>query len=65
MALGEKLEVIIDRAGGITISVKGVKGKKCLSFTKDLEERLGKVLERRLTTDYYQAESWNELNNKL
>ena len=44
-----ELEVTINKAGEVKISVKGVKGKRCLVVTKDLEALLGgELIERKM-----------------
>jgi len=49
-------EIIMEIApdGTITMKIRGVKGKQCIEITKALEEALGIIKERRLTTEYYQ-----------
>jgi len=42
----EKLIILIDKEGNPSIEVKGVKGKKCLDLTKELEGILGVVKTR-------------------
>lgn len=56
--MAEKVEIdfTIDDDGNVTFEVKGVKGKKCLDITKDIEEALGVVKTREHTGEYYQQE---------
>ena len=42
----EKLIILIDKEGNPSIEVEGVKGKKCLDLTKELEGILGVVKTR-------------------
>ncbi len=42
----ERIIIEIDEEGNPTIDVNGVKGKKCLELTKQLEEALGTVSKR-------------------
>ena len=42
-----ELEIVIDEQGNVQIDVKGAKGKQCLDLTKDIEQMLGVVLERK------------------
>jgi hypothetical protein len=42
----EKLIILIDKEGNPSIEVEGVKGKKCLDLTKELEDVLGVVKTR-------------------
>jgi len=47
-----KIEITIEPDGSTSIKVNGVKGKGCEALTKDLEEALGKVAERKHTNEY-------------
>jgi hypothetical protein len=51
----EYIDVFIHPDGSVQMEVKGVRGKKCLDLTKNLEQALGEVRERKLTKEYYQA----------
>ncbi len=42
----------IDEKGKVYIEVDGVKGKKCLQITKDIEEILGTVEKRVLKPEF-------------
>jgi len=42
----EKLIILIDKEGNPSIEVEGIKGKKCLDLTKELEGILGVVKTR-------------------
>lgn len=46
------IELNIDPAGNVTITVTGVQGPTCRQLTKELEEGLGSVLRRQNTADY-------------
>ena len=53
----KEIVVNIDTNGKPTFEVKGVKGKRCLDLTRDIEKSLGgKVLERKFTREYNQSE---------
>jgi len=52
----EYIDVFIHPDGTVELQVKWVKGKKCLDLTKNLEQALGEVKERKLTNEYYQTE---------
>jgi len=52
-----KINISITPSGEIKVQIEGVKGKKCLDFSKAFEEALGKVTERKFTSEYYQEES--------
>lgn len=43
----ERIVVTIGQDGKVEIDVTGVKGEACLDLTKELEEALGKVTERK------------------
>lgn len=42
------------------ISVKGVKGNVCQTWTADLEKKLGKVTSKEKTREYYEQEESHE-----
>jgi len=51
----EEIEVIIGPDGEITYTVKGIKGRKCLDITRDLEMDLGgEILSRENTWEMYE-----------
>lgn len=56
MAEKHEIQFTIDDDGNVSFEVKGVKGKKCLEITKDIEEALGVVVNREHTGEYYQQE---------
>lgn len=60
MALKQEMTVTIGPDGQVEISVSGVGGKKCLEFTRWLEEELGIVTQRTHTSEYYQTEVTTE-----
>ncbi len=48
----QEIEVTIGKDGQVQVQVRGVKGKKCLELTKELEEALGgEVLARVMTPE--------------
>jgi len=49
----EKITVEISPTGETKISVTGVRGKKCLQLTEELERELGKA-DVELTGEYYE-----------
>ena len=51
-----EIQVEILPNGEVKISVKGAKGSQCMELTRFLEEALGEVSERELTTEYYETE---------
>jgi len=46
----------IDENGEVKIEVKGAPGEDCMKLTKEIEEALGLVGERTLTSEYFQKE---------
>ena len=57
MADKHEIKIDIDDAGNVSFQVFGVKGKKCLAITKDLEEALGIVVKQEKTAEFYQTET--------
>jgi hypothetical protein len=51
----EEIKVTIERDGKVTLQVIGRQGSKCLQVTEALEEKIGDVLDRRKTHDFYQT----------
>jgi uncharacterized protein GlcG (DUF336 family) len=49
------VEITIDRSGGVSFQVKGVKGASCLDLTDALEKALGTVVSRERTGEYYET----------
>ncbi len=56
MANKVEIEVEITASGEVTFNVKGAKGKSCVDLTKALEEAVGEVAERKLTSEFYLKE---------
>ena len=50
----EKIIVEISKEGVTTVSVVGVKGKRCIEMTADLERELGEISETSTTSEYYE-----------
>ncbi len=47
-----EIEVFIDSTGNVQLEVRGVKGRRCLDLTKQLEAVLGgEVLDRKMTSE--------------
>ena len=57
-----EIEVTIGADGRVTLRPKGAQGPGCLELTRELEEALGEVERRELTSEYYgqaaQADAW-------
>ena len=50
----DEMEIKIDNDGNVTIKVIDGDGERCVELTKELEEALGLVTDRRLTAEYYE-----------
>ena len=57
MADKHEIEIDIDDNGNVSFQVKGVKGKKCLEITKELEQALGIVVKQEKTAEFYQTDT--------
>jgi len=56
----QEVEVVIDKDGQVSLTVRGVKGTACLDITQSLEAALGGAVEmRQMTAEAY--EPANEL----
>lgn len=60
-----ELEIEITPDGEVKIKVKGASGGECLELTKALEEALGVVVDRQMTSEYYHAEVSTEETVKI
>ena len=54
----QEIDVQIDRAGNVSVEVRGASGKQCEALTAVLEQALGGVIAKRTyKPEYYQEES--------
>ena len=53
----EKIRIIIMPDGTSTVEVLGVKGKRCLKITEELEGELGNVTERKAKAEMQEREA--------
>ena len=61
-----EIDVFISPNGTVRVEVRGAKGKKCLSITKEIEQLLGgNVTERMFTDEFYQNEQEISQSNWL
>jgi hypothetical protein len=51
-----ELEVIITPSGEVKVEVKGAKGKACMEYVQLFEERVGRVKQKRVTSEFYEPE---------
>jgi len=56
MVTKKDLVITIGPDGEVTIEVQGAAGPECLDLTKFLEDELGEVTDRQLSSAYYQEE---------
>ncbi len=49
----QELEIVIDKDGQVSISVKGARGAECVTLTHALEAELGELVERTPTTEFF------------
>ena len=53
----EKIRIVIMPDGSSTVEVLGVKGKRCLKITEELEGELGNVTERKAKAEMQEKET--------
>ena len=53
----EKIRIVIMPDGSSTVEVLGVKGKRCLKMTEELEAELGIVTERKAKAEMQEKEN--------
>ena len=53
----QDFEITISKTGEVKVHIKGVKGKACLDYVKWLEQVVGKVKSRNLTSEYYEPDA--------
>ena len=58
----QEMEITISPSGEVKIQVKGVHGAQCLDLTKGLEQGLGTVEDRQLTSEYYEQQQTQQNN---
>jgi len=51
-----KMIIRVTPDGSVSLQLEGVKGRKCVDWSKAFEESLGEVAERRFTSEYYLSE---------
>ena len=58
----KEIKVIVDilKNGNVTIDVDGAEGSECLDLTKDLEEKLGGDIDRKMKPE----SSFSQINTK-
>jgi len=56
VATKKSITFTIDDNGEVKIEVKGAPGEDCMKLTKEIEEALGLVEERQMTSEFFQKE---------
>jgi hypothetical protein len=51
-----ELELIITPSGEVRVEVKGAKGKACMQYVELFEQRVGRVKQKRVTSEFYEPE---------
>jgi hypothetical protein len=65
MADKQEIELFISEEGELKLHIKGIPGPACLKTLDDLVNAVGREKERKLTNEYYQAETkQNNLNRQ-
>ena len=60
--MAEKIEVIVEANGQSSIHIQGVKGKKCIELTKEIDDLFGGPTGRKLTSEFREAEAKQKAN---
>ena len=60
----KELEIIITPDGDVQITTIGIKGEACLEEVRPLQEALGYVKQRQLTSEFYQEEQEVEITGR-
>jgi len=58
----KQIEFTIDKDGNVEINVVNIDGSDCINETKDLEAKLGIVLQKDKKPEYYRATTGNVKN---
>ena len=54
-----QIKVVIGRDGKMQIAPEGMAGSQCLSETESFEKEMGKVIERKRTSDFHKPRQLN------
>ena len=65
MAVRQQIDIEIGPDGEIKLKVRGASGSECLEWTAALEKELGVVVDRTMTSEYYQEEVENQQSVKV
>jgi hypothetical protein len=62
----EEIEITIGKNGQVKLHVRGMKGKKCLTLTEELEKALGnEILDRKFTPEALDNSAGNKIDQSL
>ena len=62
----EEIEITIGKNGQVKLHVRGMKGKKCLVLTEELEKALGnEILDRQFTPEALENTSGNKIDQSV
>lgn len=56
MANRQEVEISISPSGEVKAHITGIKGKQCLKLVEALEQEVGVVKDKRLTSEYYEPD---------
>lgn len=56
----EELEIEIDARGKVTVRTIGIKGSKCVDVAEVVADIVGRIEDRELTPEYYEASQETE-----
>ena len=63
--MAKKLKIRLLANGEIIMETEGVKGKQCLEYIKKVADMAnGKIIETKLTDEYYETEECVQINNQ-
>ena len=61
--MNREIKITIDNDGKVIFETSGVKGSQCISLTDQLEKSIGKVMERKRKSEFYQTASTSQKNS--
>ncbi len=62
----EEIEITIGKNGQVKLHVRGMKGKKCLVLTEELEKALGnEIVDRQFTPEALENTSGNKIDQSV
>lgn len=52
-----EIEIEIMPNGEVKVEIRGIKGKKCVTYAKQIANIVGKIKEEKFTNEFYEPES--------